>query len=109
MLEANEGPEALGPTFQCIIAEQFQRLKIGDRFWHENEADETLNTNRTAFNAAMLSEIRKTTFAKILCDNADSILNINPTVLQPSSSKRPCEALPKVDLRPWITPHRDSG
>ena len=109
MLEANKGPEALGPTFQCIIAKQFHRLRIGDRFWHENAPNSSLNTNQTAFNAAMLREIRKTTFAKILCDNADKISNINPTVLKPSSSKTPCEALPKIDLTPWITPHRDSG
>ena len=99
----------LGPTFQCIVAEQFKRLRVGDRFWHENAPNRNLNTDRTAYNGAMLREIRKTTFARILCDNADSITAVNKMVFKQSKERVNCDQLPRVSLNPWIERHRDSG
>ena len=93
----------LGPTFQCIVAEQFRRLRVGDRFWHENAPNPSLNTDQTAFNAAMLQQIRKTTFAKIICDNADYIPFIRKRVLEQSKKRVKCSALPTVSLEPWVS------
>ena len=100
----------LGPTFQCIVAEQFRRLRVGDRFWHENAPNPSLNTDRTAFNGAMLREIRNTTFAKIICDNADNIPFINRKVLEQSKRRVPCRDLPTVSLEAWVRRRQgDSG
>ncbi|XP_022798435.1 peroxidasin homolog [Stylophora pistillata] len=52
---------ALGKTFQCLLAEQFKRLRVGDRFWHENAPNRAKNTDKTAFTSRHLQEIRKVT------------------------------------------------
>ena len=52
--------------FKGILAKQFRDLKFGDRFYYENGHDYT-----TRFAYRQLDEIRKASFARILCDNTD--------------------------------------
>jgi len=58
----------VGPTFACIIASQFRNLRYGDRFWHENRAD-----NPYPFTPGQLDSIRQATLAKVICGNSDNM------------------------------------
>jgi hypothetical protein len=65
----------VGKTFSCIIAKQFQVLRQCDRFWYENSQP------LTRFTPAQLAEIRKSSLAKIICDNGDEISSIQRSAL----------------------------
>ncbi|XP_046553282.1 peroxidasin-like [Haliotis rubra] len=55
----------LGPTFGFILAKQFENLRLGDRFWYERADKERI------FTAAQLTEIRRTSLARVICDNSN--------------------------------------
>ncbi|CAG7716875.1 unnamed protein product, partial [Allacma fusca] len=73
----------VGPLFSCILADQFLRLRKGDRFWYES------NAQLKPFTSSQLQEIRKTTLARIICDNADAILSIQARAMEQVSEKNP--------------------
>lgn len=64
----------VGPTFACIIGQQFSNLRRGDRFWYENPESEN------SFTAGQLQQIRRATLAQVLCKTMDAIETIQPFV-----------------------------
>lgn len=69
LLEQSLTDGVVGSTFANIIADQFSRLKRGDRYFYEYNA--TINPG--AFTREQLKEIHKVTMARIICDNADHL------------------------------------
>ncbi|KAK5973493.1 hypothetical protein GCK32_003995, partial [Trichostrongylus colubriformis] len=91
-------PDALmGPTFACIIGDQFRRLRDGDRFWYENEG---------IFTKLQLQQIKKASLARIFCDNGDSIDRVQRNVFfYPGNSTKQygrCENIPEINLNMWM-------
>ncbi|CAH1398172.1 unnamed protein product [Nezara viridula] len=89
----------IGPTFACIIGNQFSRIRRCDRFWYENDQE------FTRFTPLQLAEIRKTTIAALFCNNLDNIYTIQRAVLDlPDPFMNPrvkCKTIPQIDLTHW--------
>lgn len=105
-MEKAHGGSLLGPTFTCILYNEFERLKVADRFWYENgQVDITdVEFQDPLFTLDQLKEIRKTTFARILCDNtAISEIQLNPFIV--SEDYKACDGSElsshKMDFDKW--------
>jgi peroxidase len=55
----------VGATAACILGDGFHDWRYGDRFWYENRDD------LVGFNIDQINEIKKTTLARLVCDNSD--------------------------------------
>ncbi|KAG8229093.1 hypothetical protein J437_LFUL009562 [Ladona fulva] len=90
----------LGPTFVCLIGDQFARLRRGDRFYYEE------GSQPSSFSQPQLEQLRKASLARILCDNSDDVATMQPLAFVKASflnQRVSCESesIPKVDLRAW--------
>ncbi|KAJ8977727.1 hypothetical protein NQ317_019401, partial [Molorchus minor] len=70
LLEEKAPGSIVGLTFRDIIAEQFSRLKKGDRYFFDN--DPSINPGH--FTPDQLLEVRKSSMSRLICDNADGVL-----------------------------------
>jgi len=70
---------AVGPTFACLIGEQFDRIKRGDRFFYTH-------SNADGLGPVTKEQILKRTFSDVLCD-VTQIPRVQKWVtLQPNSN-----------------------
>ncbi|KAF3430719.1 hypothetical protein E2986_12643 [Frieseomelitta varia] len=91
----------LGPTFRCLIFEQFSRTRRTDRFFYDSAYQPH------PFTPKQLAEIRNVTLARVFCANGNHITEMQPNVFlrpQLGNELRSCtmfEAIPSVDLFAW--------
>ncbi len=70
LVEKHLQGSSFGPLFTRIIADQFQRLRDGDRFWYERE-----------FQGQELTDMRATTLASVIRNNT-TITNLQVNVFE---------------------------
>lgn len=89
---------SVGPTFACMIAKQFQLMKIGDRFWYERP------DSNFAFTEAQVNSIKRSaSLSKVFCETI-GLQKIHGDVFRnPSdiSSLVNCTDLPDIDFSLW--------
>lgn len=72
-LESHVAGALAGPTFLCILTEQFYRSRVGDRYFFER------GDNEGSFTRDQLNEIRKASMARLFCDNGNNIEQMQPS------------------------------
>ncbi|XP_064121849.1 peroxidase-like isoform X1 [Macrobrachium nipponense] len=92
----------VGPTFACLLSQQFKSLKRGDRFFFQNEMQPK------PFRPDQLKSIGQLTLAAIICHNSD-IETLQPLVFrtrdQNQNAPKPCSTYPKLDTSLWREDH----
>lgn len=91
----------VGPTFACIIAQQFSNSRRGDRFWYENGGFES------SFTPAQLHSLRRVSLAQVLCRTVGGG-TLQPHIFIPAefedNERQTCGvgSLSPIDLSPWL-------
>uniref|UniRef100_K1QGI2 Peroxidasin-like protein n=1 Tax=Magallana gigas TaxID=29159 RepID=K1QGI2_MAGGI len=88
----------VGPTLACIIGLQFKALKIGDRFYYEN------NEPYAGFRLSQIDQIKNTTLAQVICRNMN-IGKIQKNVFIHGLPEVDCADIQNdIDLTHWADP-----
>ncbi|XP_030764451.1 uncharacterized protein LOC115888752 [Sitophilus oryzae] len=90
----------VGPTFNCLLKEQFSLLKESDRFWYENDLPPSSLT------ADQIKQIKKVSLAGLLCANTDDLDRIQPKAFVQEdvflNTRISCEQYSLPDLSEWV-------
>lgn len=101
LLEQSHGDALVGPTFADIIADQFVRFRRGDRYFFEHGPE----INPGAFTEGQLNEIRKTSLARLICDNSDHLQAVQMNAFIQTgvagNNRVACESIQSVNFHPW--------
>ena len=87
-----EEDSLVGSTFLCLIGDVFARMRFGDRFFYDNENQAGSFTEGKKYSERsdiliayffldQLNQIRRTSLARIICDNTQ-IEEIQPLVFR---------------------------
>jgi len=87
--EVNVRGGAVGPTFACIIGDQFRRLRYGDRHFYTHNSK--INYASGLSNVAK-SFILKRTLGDVICDNTKIEATQKWVTLQPDKEFNPSES-----------------
>nr|XP_037271145.1 peroxidasin homolog isoform X3 [Rhipicephalus microplus] len=86
----------VGPTLTCLLSLQFAKLRDADRLWYLNEG---------TFTAEQREELKRSSLARVLCENGDNITHVTRDVFtlpdrQPGGILH-CTEIPSLNLDHW--------
>ncbi|XP_033611688.1 uncharacterized protein LOC111875414 [Cryptotermes secundus] len=100
LMETPDYGVVLGPTFTCLLAEQFITVRNSDRFWYENDIPPS------SFTPEQLAELRKVTVAGLLCSNVPNLEEVQSQAFVQQDSylnvRIACALQPTFSLSPWL-------
>ncbi|XP_024155569.1 eosinophil peroxidase [Oryzias melastigma] len=92
----------VGPLFACLIATQFQRIRQGDRLWHEKPG---------VFTPSQRAALRSASMSRIICDNTGitSVPMDAYRIVSNSNRLVQCSSIPRLNLAAWRDRPAESG
>ncbi|KAL0850705.1 hypothetical protein ABMA28_006649 [Loxostege sticticalis] len=88
----------VGPTLFCIMARNLVQWRKSDRHFFEH------GDLPSSLTPSQLNEVRKTSIARLICDNGDQVEEIQPQAFfNPGKGNEivSCKEIPGMDLRYW--------